>query len=468
MDQSGVIALSQLDLPLSLSQREVWLDQCAWPESTHLNIGGGGYIKGYFERATFIAALADLVAENEALRLVPDMHGRQMLLAHYQPAFVELDFSTCMAPEVALRDWLKESIAQPFHMGENPPWRFALLRFSDTLTWLSIQFHHLIMDGWGTSQVMRRWVELYNARLSGDEAPPANDPGYLKFVDDSLEYRASKAFAGDAAFWQEVLPVLPAPLFERRHLSSGRRGVAPALAATLPMPRGDYDRLSVGVAALGATPFSYMIAVLALYFARVHGRQEVVIGIPSLNRGGKRYKNTFGMFVGVFPLVLQVRPAMTVAELVAMANSALRTAVRHQRYPLSELGRHLQAIRHKRDSLFDVLFSFERQDYDLKFGETAVSMGARQVFSGLARYPLGITLCEFHPDQDVELTLEASAACFERAEVDYLGRRLIHLMTAMLDKPESVLGSIDILPAAERSELVRDGEHGCCGQPLTK
>lgn len=466
MDQSGIAALSLVDLPLSLSQREVWLDQCAWPESTHLNIGGGGYIKGHFERVAFFAALADLVAENEALRLVPDMHGRQTLLVRYQPMLEELDFSTSVEPEVALSDWLKESIAQPFHLGENPPWRFALLRISETLTWLSIQFHHLIMDGWGTSQVMRRWVELYNARLSGVEAPPANDPGYLKFVDESLEYRASKAFVGDAAFWQEVLPALPEPLFERRHLSSGRRGVAPALSATLPMPRGDYDRLSVRVAALGVTSFSYMIAVLAFYFARVQGRQEVVIGIPSLNRGGKRYKNTFGMFVGVFPLVLQVRPAMSVAELVTMANTALRAAVRHQRYPLSELGKHLQAIRHKRESLFDVLFSFERQDYDLKFGETAVSMGARQIFSGLARYPLGITLCEFHPDQDVELTLEASAACFESAEVDYLGRRLIHLMTIMLDTPDSVLGSIDILPAAERSELVLGGEQDCCGQPL--
>lgn len=466
MEQSGISTLNPADLPLSLSQREVWLDQCAWPESTHLNIGGGGYIKGGFERAAFIAALTDLVAENEALRLVPGMHGRQMLLATYQPVLEELDFSTSVEPEAALREWLKESIAQPFRLGENPPWRFALLRFSDTLTWLSIQFHHLIMDGWGTSQVMRRWVELYNARISGDEPPPANDPGYLKFVEESLEYHASKAFEGDGVFWQSVLPMLPPPLFERRHSPLGKRGVATALSATLPMPRADYDHLGERVARLGVTPFSYMIAVLALYFARVQGRQEIVVGIPSLNRGGRRYKNTFGMFVGVFPLVLQIRPEMTVAELIAMANTLLRSAVRHQRYPLSELGKYLQAIRHKRDSLFDVLFSFERQDYGLKFGETAVSMGARQVFSGLARYPLGITLCEFHPDQDVELTLEASAACFEEAEVDYLGRRLIHLMTAMLDTPESRLDAIDVLPPAERHALVYGDFQGCCGQPL--
>ncbi|MBK7415658.1 MAG: AMP-binding protein [Dechloromonas sp.] len=465
MDETGTAALNPADLPLSLSQREVWLDQCAWPDSTHLNIGGGGYIKGPFDRPAFIDALNTLVEENEALRLVPDLDGRQRLLPSYQPLLEHIDFSSKVQPQEALQDWVKESIAQPFILGNAPPWRFALLHFNKELNWLSIQFHHLVMDGWGTSQVMRRWVEIYNAKIAGIEPPPAGDPGYLKFIEESLEYRATNAFENDNAFWQETLPRLPEPLFERRHLPTGKSGVTPALSATLSIARNEYDQLGSQIGTFGATPFSYMIAVLALYFARVLNRQEVVIGIPSLNRGGKRYKNTFGMFVGVFPLVLQVKPQMSVAELLFSVNSGLRAAVRHQRYPLSEQGKRLQAIRHKRDSLFDVLFSFERQEYDLKFGDTAISMGARQVFSGLARYPLGITLCEFHPDQDVELTLEASAACFEPAEVGYLGKRLLHLMTTMLANAHALVDSIDILPADERFELIKGSFQGCCGQP---
>lgn len=460
MGQAGTIPLNSADLPLSLSQREVWLDQCAWPESTHLNIGGGGYIKGRFDLAAFTAALVDLVAENEGLRLVPDIHGRQHLLAAWQPRLELLDFSAVTEPEATLRAWVRQSIAQPFLLGETPPWRFALLRFDNTLNWLSIQFHHLVMDGWGTSQVMRRWVELYNARIAGVAPPPASDPGYLKFIDETLAYRESRSFESDAAFWQEIFPSLPEPLFERRHLPSGKPGVSPALPASLLVPRADYDRLNERVAALGATPFSYMIAVMALYFSRTQGRREVVFGIPSINRGGKRFRNTFGMFVGVFPLLLRVRPEMTFAELLAAVNAALRAAVRHQRYPLSELGKRLQAIRLKRDSLFDVLFSFERQGYDLSFGDTAVSMGPRQVFSGLARYPLGITLCEFHPDQDVELTLEASAAHFEQAEVGYLGRRLVALMMSLLDTPEQLLEAIDIVPPDERRALIAGAFQG--------
>lgn len=468
MEHPGTTSLNPDNLPLSLSQREVWLDQCARPDSTHLNIGGGGFIKGIFEQQTLIEALTDLVAESQALRLVPDHQGRQRLLPSYHPVLETLDLSDNTNPEESLQQWLKKSIAQPFFLGEAPPWRFALLKFNDQLAWLSIQFHHLVMDGWGTSQVMRRWVEIYNAKLTNSELPAAGDPGYLRFIEESLEYRAAKVFENDSEYWEKCLPVLPAPLFERRHRPTGHAGLTTAISSSLPISRSQYDRLSHQALSNGGTPFSYMIATLAFYFARVQHRQEIVIGIPSLNRGGKRFKNTFGMFVSVFPLALKINQQMTVLELLAYVSSELRAAVRHQRYPISEIGKRLQAIRHKRDSLFDVLFSFERQDYTLKFGETAESSGARQVFSGISRFPLSITLCEFHPDQDVELTLEASAAYFEPDEVNYLGHRLIHLMSAMLTDSTALLASIDFLPPAERLELTQGAFQGGYGQRAFK
>ncbi len=46
-----------------MSQREVWLDHCAWPDSAHLNIGGGCFLVGRLDLAVFRRALRALVAE---------------------------------------------------------------------------------------------------------------------------------------------------------------------------------------------------------------------------------------------------------------------------------------------------------------------------------------------------------------------------------------------------------------------
>ena len=440
-------------LPLSLSQQEVWLDQRAWPESTHLNIGGAGYIDGPFSLDLFRQAMQLMVAENEALRLVPGLEGGQVLLDRHDATLKLVDVSQAEHPLEAMRAWWQAWMAEPFAFDGTPPWRFALLRHSDSLHGLAIQFHHLIMDGWGTAQVMQRWATIYNALASAEPVPPRQGPSYRQFIEESLDYRNSPVFEKDGEFWQEQLPELPLPLFDRRYPVDVLDGLPHAHVVTRRIPRPVYDEAGKVAGELGATTFTYLIAVIASYLSQAHGRQEVVIGLPSLNRASKRYRETFGMFVGVFPLVVKAEPGMTVRDLVTSVNLALKGAVRHQRYPLSELARYLAAIRQGRDSIFDVLFSFERQDYDLNFG-AGRSFGARQVFSGLSRYPLGITLGEFQAKEDAELTLEASPACFSGVEAEQLGQRLVWLMQEMMADPGKRLDALPLLTPEERSVLV--------------
>ena len=442
-------------LPLSLSQQEVWLDQRAWPGSTHLNIGGAGFIDGPFDLALFRQALQQLVDENEALRLVPLVEGGQLLLPEWPAELEMVDISGAGEPLPAMRAWWTQRIAEPFAFDRRPPWRFALLHHSEQLHGLSIQFHHLIMDGWGTSRIMQRWAELYNALAEGQPAPATSDPGYRSFIAESVEYRASPAFARDGEFWAEQLRQMPPPLFLRRFPASTNGQLPAAHLYCQPLPRSAFISLAAFAVEQGTTVFALLIAVFATYLARAgEVRDEVIIGLPSLNRGGKRYRDTPGMFVGVFPLVVKMAPQMNFGDLLQAVSQALKTAVRHQRYPLSELARRLELIRHRRDSIFDVLFSFERQDYDLHFG-AGKSFGACQTFSGLARYPLGITLCEFQAGQDVELHLEASPEFFSAAELGWLGQRLAQLAEALVSDTERPLDEFPLTASEELAALQR-------------
>ncbi len=450
-------------LPLSLPQREVWLDQMAWPGSSHLNIGGCGYIIGPFDPAIFRRALDRLVAETEALRLVPLADGRQCMLTQLEPELPEVDLSGAPDPQQAMQAWWQRQLAAPFPANGRPPWRFALLRGGPELHALTIQFHHLVMDGWGTTLIVRRWSEIYNDLAAGRAPEPGRALPYRRFIEDSLAYRDSPAFARDGDWWLARLGHPPPALVERRYETAF--GCLPAAHLhTQRVDREDYRTLETLAAARGVTPFSVMLAVVALYFARTRGRDRVVIGVPNLNREGKRYLTTPGMFVGVMPLVVEVGAGVTAAELIAAAQHSLRDALRHARFPLGEVSRRfslLRRLREHRSGLFDVLLSYERQDYAIRFG-AARSAGSRQLFCGIARYPLGITLCEFAsedaPAQDPELILEGSAACYSPGEVDLLARRLWHLVRTLTAAPDTPVANIDLLPAEERRALL-DGLH---------
>lgn len=487
-------------LPLSLSQREVWLDQRAWPGSSHLNIGGGAFLQGALDMARFQQALRLLVAQHDALRLAPLPDGTQQLLPFFEPRLEIVDIALPASqtqdasPEAleaaakqAMRDWWMSRMREPFVLNGQPPWRFALLRFNDQLHGLTIQFHHLVMDGWGTTQVMRAWAELYQcvgqspherARLEADShldlhhlvktfpatraaASPLQDASYQAFIQESRAYQSSTAFARDAAFWQQQVGELPKPLIEAHGHKPADAGAAKSLPVaqiiTQALPRADYAALNEAAAALSATPFSCFLAALALYFARVQERDSVLIGVPSLNRSGRRYRQTPGMFVGILALRIRVDPQASAADLLSHVHQQMQSALRHPRYPLSELSHHLQLMREGRDSLLDVLLSFERQDYQLNFGEAKLR-DSRQLFAGVARYPLAVSICEFDSEADLEMVLESSRLCFGEAETAMLGRRLWHLTQALVDKPKSAIKHIDLLPAAERWALL-EGLH---------
>lgn len=450
-------------LPFSLSQREVWLDQRAWPDSPHLIIGGGIQLAGRIDREHLQAALDRTVAECEVLRMVPHAAGGQALLPAYQRPIIWAATDPACELRAAVQRWWDDSLQTPFALDAAPPWRVALLTSGETGHCLIIQFHHLVMDGWGTTQFVRRWSAHYTALDTVEPAPVAPDGDYLRHVDASLAYRDSDDFREDARFWAAQLPTLPPPLFERHHAQHGatqteatRRGLPEAEQTRLTLPRTDYQRIVQAASAPGQSAFCILLAALAIYFCRVGERSEVVIGVPSLNRHGKRHRATPGMFVGVIPLRIGVAADDSVASLLGSVSRALRAALRHARYPLSEVARQLNAIRSHRDSLFDVLLSFERQDYSVRFGE-AEAVASWQLFSGTARYPLGVTVCEFDDTGDLQLVLEGSRACFAEGEVALLGKRLRHVMCALADAAdatEAKVAQIDIVPPEERQALI--------------
>ena len=115
-------------LPLSLSQREVWLDQRAWPDSTHLLIGGVGFFQVSIDPVRLEMALVHLVAENEALRLVPQQNGTQILLDHVNAKLEVIELDEAVDLRQTAQDWWRQRTRMAFGWGTEPPWRFAMNR----------------------------------------------------------------------------------------------------------------------------------------------------------------------------------------------------------------------------------------------------------------------------------------------------------------------------------------------------
>lgn len=440
-------------LPLSLSQREVWLDQRAWPGSAHLHIGGFAFLHGPLDLGLMRQALQQLVDEHEALRLQITPDGRQWLRPDYAAALDVLPLPADQDLRAAMLAWWQRECHQRFDLEAAPAWRCVLLTDGHRFHGLSIRFHHLIMDGWSTQLFMQCWTERYTALQQGLPVEPHAPGDYLASIEAGQDYLASSACERDAAYWAAQWPQLHETALPPRHPLRAPDRLPRAHVARLPVPRAELQRLQAQLQAIDASLFDAALAAIALYLQRSRGIEHLAVGMPSLNRSGARWRRTLGMFVSVQPLLLRLQAGMAVGDLLTECRHQVRTGLRHARYPLSETAHRLQLMRSGRDSLLDVMVSLERQSYALAFGACRLEQ-ARQSFAEEARYPLALTLCEFGDAAEVELVLELSERCFEADEAELLLRRLWHLMSSLPAALSQSLSEPPLLPEDERWALV--------------
>ncbi len=446
--------------PLGLAQRDALLDQSAWPASSHLLLGGYGLLEGEIEPALLAEAAEQLAAEQPVLRLIPGLDGQRLLPAlsgvlHWLPPATAPDPHA--AVQAAWTGWVRE----PPPLGseaERPPWRLGALRVADGRTAVIIWAHHALLDGWATQLLMRRWGQWCTALRQGVPPPPCEPERFAQHLQQEAAYRDGPAWQQDAAYWRETLAELGAPLRPpptREQRASGR--LPPAVLCRLPLARDAYAEWAKLARLEHQTEFATLAAALVWHEARVHGRDELVLGVPTLNRHGHAERQALGMFVGVLPLRLRLTGLRTPRELVALIGRELRQGLRHARFPASEMARELRFAQSGRDSAFDVLLSFERQDYRLAFGPARLT-DSHQLFSGVARFPLCLTLCDFGANQPLELVFEGSSQFFDARSLELLGRRVTALAQCLATQPEAALSTLPLLPAAER-EAVLDGLH---------
>ncbi|QTH65074.1 amino acid adenylation domain-containing protein [Psychrosphaera ytuae] len=440
-------------LPYSLPQKEIWAEWLAWGDSTHLNIGGFSKLQGQLSEEIMRAALQLLVAENDALRLVPSIKGDQILLPSFEAELNVVDFSLESDPHSRAKEWQESWMQQPFINKNAPPIRYGLLKVSDTFHYLVIQSSHMIMDGWSLSIAPQKWAECYRRICDGNNNCVPSSINYERFIEDSISYKASKTFKRDETFWKNKFPELGEALFMERYPSKGSQDhtLSSAFINYHHVHDEIRDAIMVRAKQWEATPFHVYMASLAVYLFESLSVEEVTIGIPALNRSGNKYKQTLGMFVGVLPITIKRPISGSFKDLVTQVKAELVTSYRYAKMPLSEQFKRLKAVNKGRDRLFDVIFSFEVFEFSSLFGDASLS-DTKQTFSHYSRYPMAISLCDFVDAKDTEMVIECSERFFSEQEADLIGARLVYLLKQFCLE-EAELSKVNLCTPSESQQL---------------
>ncbi|SDJ52559.1 amino acid adenylation domain-containing protein [Streptomyces indicus] len=446
---SAGISGGEVRLPLLAAQSGIWHAQHLDPANPVLNTGDRVEITGPLDADLFEQALRQAVSEADTLNLEfsegPD--GPLQQVVRDRPWTLErLDLRADPDPRATAEAWMRADLELPVDPVAGPLMTQALLRIDDETHWWYRRVHHIAVDAYALTLISSRVAAVYTALTKGEDPAPNPFGALGALIADEQAYLGGEQHAADREFWRTRFADRPRPV------TLAGRPAAPArhvLRRAHDLAPGTADRLTEAARAVKATWAELVIAATAGYTHRITGAEDIVLGLPLMNRRGPEALRTPAMLVNVMPLRIAVRPADTGAELLRRVVLEVRSVRRHQRHRLEEL-RHDLGRSADPGPLFGPMVNIKAfEDETLDFA------GLPGTVHNLAAGPVDDLAVTAAPGRagGLRLGLDANPACYDAGSLATHARGFLRYLDALtsllLDDPGRPVGSLDLLDADE-------------------
>lgn len=362
------------DLDLATDQYRLWLAECANAGAPELNLQATFRLRGPLVPATLDAAIHDIVQRHSALRA---SFQRSRPVQHISPtARLEIDYRNIdgaedQGAEAAAQRIAAEQLAMPFDLGKAPLIRIVLGRLTQLDHVLIVTAHHLVCDAESLNIFVRELSALYSARVKGIEhSLPALPVQFADFI--RWRQRLQKDDGRKLAYWRQRLVDAPFDLGLNDTTEKPVDSAEPS-EADIELDPSLVEALNAVCRSAHVTPFMFMAAAFFVVLHRLSGRDDLVIGVPTLGRPHPDFEKLIGCFA--YPLLLRINLSgdPTFAGLLELMRSAVREATANGDVPFATVGRALGVPRY----LPDAMFSFSQ------FGEEPSTEGLQIEAAGM-------------------------------------------------------------------------------------
>ncbi|TIP69200.1 condensation domain-containing protein, partial [Mesorhizobium sp.] len=459
-DLPAIVAVSR-DEPLALSfaQQRLWFLAQLDEGSTNYHMPLGLRLRGVLDRVAWQRSLDRLFARHEALRSVfvaPEGKPRvEVLPADAGLPLVEHDLRDRPDAEAALLDLCHEEARTPFDLARGPLIRGRLIRMSDEQHVFLLTQHHIVSDGWSMGVLMRELNSLYRAFAAGQDDPlPPLAIQYPDYAAWQRQWLSGERLQRQAQYWRNALSGAPArlalPTDRVRPAQQSFAGAGVPIVIDADLTRG-LKRLS---RQHGTTVFMTVLAAWAAVLSRLSGQDDLVIGVPSANRGRREIEELIGFFVNTLALRLDLSGAPSVSELLERTRRSALAAQEHQDLPFEqvvEIAQPPRALDHT--PLFQVMLAWQNNavgSLDLP------GLSVEAAGEGLSQVKFDLELSLGEDGDQIAGSLHYATALFDEATMERQRGYLLALLRAMVADAGQPVGRIDILPAAERTYLLEE------------
>ncbi|MFH8568034.1 non-ribosomal peptide synthase/polyketide synthase [Streptomyces sp. NPDC017993] len=377
----------------------------------------------------------------------------QVIQSTVRLAWDEVDLSTADEPtaQAELTRLTDEARNERFDLTAPPLVRFLLIRLGTDRHRLLILKHHIVLDGWSMPLFLRDLVTLYHRGADRSALPPVVP--YRSY----LAWLAEQDTEATQDAWHRALTGITEPTL-----------LAPAGAgAPTELPQDVSLQLSTELTAAlqehavtsSVTLSTVLQSAWGVLLGRLLGRDDVVFGTTVSGRPPEipGIESIVGLFINTLPVRVRLDLAESWSDLVSRVQEEQTALSAHHHIGLAEIQQHTGF-----SELFDTLMVYENFPVPTGGEQQATALRATAVEGRAAsHYPL--SLIASMGGKGLGLRLDYRPELFDSDVVEGLLGRLVRVLEEIAADPRKPVGTLDVLAAGEREQLV----DGWNGGPLT-
>ncbi|MEM9921730.1 MAG: amino acid adenylation domain-containing protein, partial [Bacteroidota bacterium] len=404
-------------------------------------------LKGELDIDRLNQAFERLIDRHESLRTGFEIIGG----APVQRVYDKVDFKlACFHAGRAEVQGVIENFIRPFDLKQAPLLRVGIVELNPTEHLLMMDIHHIVTDGVSQRVLIDDFRQLY----SSDVSLPPLQKQYKDYAEWQQQSEQQKEIERQKAFWMaefadEASPIDLPTDFARPPLRKYDGG-----AFSFEMSVAESQQLKKIAEKEQTTLFMLLLACYNVLLSKLSNLEDITVGVPVAGRQHADLEKMIGMFVNTLAIRNQPEGKMTFTDFLAKVKSKTLACFENQSYQYEELVEELNIPRDtSRNPLFDLMFTFENFE-EARFEIPALDIQPYDNGHAVSKFDLTLTASET-ADQ-IFLYFEYAKDLFTEETIERFTGYFRQILSTIATKPNSRIADIQMLQAAERTQILKD------------
>lgn len=432
--------LTELGSNLHPNQMKMVLGQSFYPEENLYNINSSSEIFAEIYPQKMLQAIREVIADNDALhQVIAQIDG----VYHLQPIPTEQvpvvykDISNEDDPLAYMNHWIEQQCLYPHDMLRQPV-KFCLMKLNDKHYCLNALIHHLFFDGVSSLKLLVKIDSYYHQLVESNQITDRQPSRYQDLVNEYQAYRNTKRYKKAQDYWQAILsqPIEPIRFYGKLPMRGcGKARRAQQLLGSISQQlQQQYD----------ASLHDIMLGALITYLHRLNGQSRVSVGVALHNRSSQLSKNMLGLVMQIVPLVVDIEPTDTFADVLLKIQNGMRNCVKHGRYVLevSEAGTYM-----------DVLYNYHVASLSLLAGAKAQHTWSKP-YKQIASLELQVISEDFSNEGAKVCNFDFREDVFSTQNQDKVLLHFDNLLRDLVARPELPVNLLSLLDDVHTQQLL--------------